>query len=119
VENSTVRDMPKQTIYLATLTAVAICIALGGGQHPMWFGFAAAVFLTGIAMAPKFPPGHPERWDIPDQLFQAVGMSGVAVGGTLAFVLAWWWALVGAGVMVACTILANEWDKRASDGGPA
>ena len=114
-EEQKVQDLPKLAIQMATVVGVLVCAALAW-QSPVWIGWAFAVALVGVSLSPK-PYSHPHRWNMPDALFQAVGLAAVPSGIALAFILDTFWAVpAGLVLMVLCAVVSSELAKPKAAG---
>lgn len=114
-EEQKVQDLPKLAIQLATFVAVLMCLALAWGS-PVWIAWAFAVAFAGVSLSPK-PYSHPRRWNMPDAVFQAVGLAALPTGIGLAFVLDTFWAVpAGVAVCILCALISAELDKPKAAG---
>lgn len=112
-----VRDIPNMAVILATVVAMAGCVALGVTVHPAWYAMAVAALIVGMSLAPRHGPGQPERWEPIEQVAQAVGLG--AVPASVALSLAdgnWWWLAGGVLVMALAAVVNNELDKPKAAG---
>lgn len=112
-----VRDLPKLFVQLGTVVGVFACAVMAWVQSPVWTAWAIAVALAGVSLSPKWTPGHPNRWDMPGAVFQAVGLAAVPSGIALAFMLGSVWA-AGAGIVlcILCAVISAELDKPKAAG---
>lgn len=111
-----VRDLPALGIQVGTLAALTVCVLAGieSGSWA-WAGWAVTALLVAVSLYPK-PPVAENRWNMPDALFQAIGMAAIPAGITLALTSDWRWPIVAAIVLLLSCILSSEFDKPKAAG---
>lgn len=112
-----VRDATSVAVLLATVTAVAGCVALGVTVHGAWYAMAVTALIVGVSLAPRHGPGHPERWVPSEQVSQAIGLGAIPTSVALSLADGdWWWLAGGVLVMLLAAVVDNELGKPKAAG---